>query len=85
MCYDNGDGVDKDPTKAIEWYSKAADQGYAIAQYALGICYLRGNGVNSNEVNATYWLQKAAMQGDTNAQLVLDKIRPKWLQPGAHN
>jgi TPR repeat protein len=27
-CYENGEGVEKDIKKAIEWYQKAAKQGH---------------------------------------------------------
>jgi len=37
--YDNGQGVKQDYAKAIEYYQKAADQGYAAAQYNLGVMY----------------------------------------------
>ena len=35
VCYDNGDGVDKNPSKAKYWYRKAADNGLEIAKKAL--------------------------------------------------
>ena len=39
LCYHFGRGVDVDPVKAIEWYTKAANQGHAMAQNNLGECY----------------------------------------------
>ena len=30
--YNNGYGIEQDKTKAVEWYRKAAEQGYARAQ-----------------------------------------------------
>ena len=35
--YKNGLGVDSDIIKALKWYRKAADQGYAPSQYSLGL------------------------------------------------
>ena len=35
MCYEDGDGVEKDLQKAIEWYTKAANQGNTNAKQAL--------------------------------------------------
>lgn len=35
LCYEEGEGVDKDLNKAIMWYSKAAQQGYEDAKKAL--------------------------------------------------
>lgn len=40
-CYFEGIGVTKDYNKAIEWYKEAAEQGYAIAQYNLGVYYAK--------------------------------------------
>jgi len=33
VCYENGTGVEKDEQEAVEWYKKAAEQGYASAQF----------------------------------------------------
>ncbi|MBQ9771958.1 MAG: sel1 repeat family protein, partial [Lentisphaeria bacterium] len=35
VCYENGEGVQKDLVQAVFWFRKAADQGYAQAQEAL--------------------------------------------------
>ena len=42
---DTGQGVVKDEEEAAKWFRKAADQGYAPAQYNLGGMYTKGNGV----------------------------------------
>lgn len=34
--YDNGYGVKQDYKKAVEWYTKSANQGDAHAEYNLG-------------------------------------------------
>lgn len=36
VMYAKGEGVPKDYKQAMSWYSKAADQGDAIAQFNLG-------------------------------------------------
>ena len=40
--YANGQGVKQDYFKAVEWYQKAAEQGYAEAQFTLGLMYFAG-------------------------------------------
>ena len=56
---------------ALGWYRKAAEQGHAGAQYALGLAYDRGNlGLTADEGIAVEWYQKAAEQG-----LAISEIR----------
>ncbi|MDY3137036.1 MAG: tetratricopeptide repeat protein, partial [Sodaliphilus sp.] len=43
--YMKGDQVEKDLDKAIEWWKKAAEKGYAEAEYKLGVCYHFGFGI----------------------------------------
>jgi TPR repeat protein len=45
-CYASGQGVNVDKAKAVQLYGRAAEQGYALAQYNLGACYARGEGVD---------------------------------------
>ena len=66
--YANGQGVVKDYVEAVKWYRKAADQGYAAAQFNLGVTYSDGRGVVKNEVEAVKWYRKAADQGNAKAQ-----------------
>jgi TPR repeat protein len=37
VCYEKGNGVKKDLTNAIEWYTKAAEQGDKEAQDKLSL------------------------------------------------
>ena len=54
--------------EAVKWYRKAAEQGYAAAQYSLGFCYDFGKGVTRDEQEAVKWYRKAADQGHITAQ-----------------
>ena len=49
-------------------YRKAADQGFAKAQFNLGVCYKKGQGVPQSFKEAVRWCRKAADQGLANAQ-----------------
>ena len=51
-CYENGEGTDKNETKAFEWFLKSAENGHTIAQYNLGNCYKYGVGTDKNETKA---------------------------------
>lgn len=59
---------EKDYAKAVEWWQKAAEQGYAAAQGALGTMYVNGLGVPKDIANAVELMKKAATQGDSDAQ-----------------
>jgi TPR repeat protein len=43
LMYKNGDGIPHDYKKAIKWWTKAADQGHASAQYNLGLWMRKHN------------------------------------------
>ncbi len=54
---------------AIQWYTKAALQGVAEAQYQLSKMYKQGQGTDKDEVLALNWIKKAANQGIPKAEL----------------
>ena len=47
---------------------KAADQGFASAQFNLGVMYANGQGVPQDYAAAVSWYRKAAEQGHASAQ-----------------
>ena len=61
-------GVTKNKIEAVEWYRKAAENGYAVAQNNLGNCLFYGSGCDADEVEAVEWYRKAAEQGHAQAQ-----------------
>lgn len=63
--------IGKDYTDAAKWFKKAAEQGYAGAQYNLGIMYAKGEGVSQSEAEAVKWFERAAEQGVAEAQCCL--------------
>ena len=58
-------------TQAAFWYRKAADQGDADAQDALGDLYDKGQGVPQDYAQAALWYRKAADQGNSSAEFIL--------------
>ncbi len=54
--------------EAVKCYRKAAEQGHAAAQNALGFCYRYGLGVEQNDTESVKWYKKSAEQGNANAQ-----------------
>ena len=52
---------------AVDWYSKAVNQGNRDAQYALGLCYYNGKGVRIDYDRAFKLIKQAAAQGNEEA------------------
>ena len=74
MSYANGFGVAKDENEAALWYRKAADQGWAEAQYNLGAAYFSGNGVPKDYVLAYMWVNLSAANGSDADRATRDKL-----------
>ena len=53
--YRDGVGVPNDDKMAFKWYTKAAEQGYADAQFELGEMYGLGRGVPQDYIKAHMW------------------------------
>ena len=68
LSYHYGRGVERNYSKAAEWYLRAAEQGHAAAQCNLGYLFNNGLGVQKNYRKAAEWYQKAAEQGHMIAQ-----------------
>ncbi len=99
VMYRQGKGVPADDQKAIELWTKAADQGNnAAAQFSLGLLYRQGKGVPADDKQAASYWSKAAEQGHNTAQMYLgimyaqgagiaqDKVQAyKWFSIAAEN
>ena len=59
---------------AFKEWKPLAEQGYASAQYNLGIMYDNGQGIAQNYTQALYWYNKAAEQGHASAQYNLAQM-----------
>ncbi len=70
-CYATGNGVARDPAKAVKWLRKAAEQGSARAQCLLGLKYTNGDGVKPDKVEGVRWLRRAAEKDLAEAQFDL--------------
>ncbi|MBI2994705.1 MAG: SEL1-like repeat protein [Gammaproteobacteria bacterium] len=68
VAYSVGEGVEKDPAMALQWYLAAAEMGHAGAQYKVGAAYAYGEGTARDPAKAVEWYQKAAAQGYAIAQ-----------------
>ena len=66
--FEDGVILQQSYASAVEWYRKAANQGYAGAQTNLGNMYYGGRGVEQNVNIAVEWFKKAAQNGDAVAK-----------------
>jgi uncharacterized protein len=86
LLYLVGKGVERNRSKAAEYFRKAADQGHASAQYCIGQLYHSGEDSSGgkertiwdlietrekNSPKAVEWYRKAADQGHAHAQYEL--------------
>jgi uncharacterized protein len=73
LAYANGDGGNwpKDEYRAVGWLRRAAEQGLARAQFALGFRLEMGEGVQRDYAQAASWYRKSAEQGNAEAQYAL--------------
>jgi len=72
LDYQQGDIVGRDFVQAEAWLKKAADQGYAQAELALGLLLeKRNSGIAEDDAQAAGLLRKAADQGLAEAQYQL--------------
>jgi len=55
--------IPQDYKQAVKWYTKAAEQGDADAQYNLGLMYANGQGVPQDNVYAHMWSNLGAANG----------------------
>ena len=78
MDVQKGLGVLRDYKEAVKWYTKAANQGYAKAQFNLGWMYQKGQGVLKDLVQAHMWFNLASVSGETKkASVNRDNIEKK--------
>lgn len=73
LLYYYGFGVKQDHHKAIEWFTKSANQNFSDAQYYLGVIYDSKHfvGVQQDYKKSLEWLTKSANQNHTEAQMLL--------------
>ena len=92
IYYGGKNGVQKDYSLAVYWFTKAAEQGYLNAVFNLALCHERGRGVPKNTAEALRLYRRAAdeglLQAQINAAVILlemddDAAANKYLHLGA--
>lgn len=75
-----GKGMPVNITKALDYYEKAADAGYAPAQMTMALIYINGENVLQDFEKGLQYAQKAAENGDAEAQIML----ARWYENGEY-
>src|SRR5207248_9811953 len=66
QCYELGNGIDKDETKAFACYKRSAENGDVNARFQLGYCYVNGIGTEINEEKGFELYNEAAGNKHSN-------------------
>lgn len=74
VSYEYGYGAAADLSQAADWYQRAAQSGFAMAQLNLARLYFTGRGVAKDLTKALALLHEAAMQGNVTAQATLGSV-----------
>lgn len=72
--YLNGESVEIDEARALEWFIYAAEKGIVEALFTLGIMYEQGLGTTPDEKQAYVYYEQAAIGGYDDAQYRLGSI-----------
>lgn len=80
--YQVGEGVQRNPARAFDFYRRAARMGNAEAQYQLALMYLDSYSVNTSEDKAMKWLERATAQGHRNAKFTYNYLLNNTFQEG---
>ena len=60
----------------MEYFTKAAQNDNADAQYQLGKCYLKGKGITADAKKAASWFKKA-VNNEKDSKDIIAKLRRK--------
>lgn len=84
LCYNKGEGVEKNLQEAVNRYRKAAEQGNDSAQLNLGYSYDFGEGVIQNKIKAYAWYALASKNGNEkaskNMRILAKEISPNQIE-----
>jgi len=74
IAYEHGEGITKNPQKAVHWYCQAAVKGSSSAQVNLAWMLLNARGIQQDDALAVRWFKSAAKSGDKYAQQMLSRL-----------
>jgi len=81
LMFERGEGRERDVKVAVEWYLRAAENGFGRAQFRLGEFYEAGVHIEQDLVQARKWFAIAAQQRHPGANKLRKKVAKK-MTPG---
>lgn len=69
-------GIPQSDPQAYKWFLKSAEQGYAPAQFEVGVSLNTGRGIQRDSQAAKAWFSKAAKQGFAGAKPAMARKAP---------
>ena len=75
VAYLHGDGVERDPVKACEYFLKVAEMDEPVGQYNMGVQCAKGEGVKRDFAAAIDWMEQARDNGDEDAVKTLETLK----------
>merc|ERR1711865_1085441 len=74
LCFEIGAGVEQDDEKALDWFTKAANLGHALAKFSVGEIFEEARGVPQSDTEACIWYFDAAQNGCQDSKLALRRL-----------
>lgn len=81
--YEHGEGVARNPARAVQLYCEGARMGDSEAQYSLGWMYANGRGIARDDAMAAYFFGLASKQGHAHAERMLKYVGESASSPPA--
>ncbi len=75
QLYYNGWGKSRNPTRALQWFVRAAEQDHVDAQFRAGTMYEAGEGATASKDAALNWYHKAAARGHVEASAMQARLK----------
>lgn len=84
--YAKGLGVERDPSKAVKWFTEGANSGHALSTLRLGQMYWKGEGLKQDKVAAYEFVYLASMsdvlQAKQEKERLEKELTPKEMEKG---
>src|SRR5262249_12926480 len=64
LLTERGEGIPRDPVRAVQLYQEAAEKGHRSAQVRWGLELVKGENTQQDRIAGESWLRRSALAGD---------------------